>query len=134
MARGLTLHPPSVLRAALYAFTTFAIVCACIRPTLAQALLPPDHRGHARYHAEFYSRLHIPGTKISCCNNQDCRPIKHRITAKGVLFYVNGTWFQPPRERLIQMSTPDGGAHWCGIAFRGAPPHTYCAVIPPSAS
>jgi len=134
MARGSTILTPSTPRAALHAITAVTILLMYAQPARAQASLSPQSQGHARFHAEFYSHLRIPGTQTSCCNNQDCRPIKYRITTKGVLFYVNGTWFEPPKDRLIQMSTPDGGAHWCGIAFKGAPPHTYCAVIPPSAS
>lgn len=102
--------------------------------TQAQTPLPPDNQGHARYHSDFYAHLRIPGTQSSCCNNQDCRPVAHRITSTGVRFLVNGTWLTPPTNRLIQTTTPDGGAHWCGVTFRGAPPHTYCAIIPPTGS
>jgi len=90
--------------------------------------------GHQAFHNGFYEHLTMPGTNIPCCNNQDCRAAEYRVSPDGVYFRINELWVMPPPDRLIEAVTPDGGGHWCGVAYGGARPHTYCAIIPPSAS
>ena len=115
------------------------VLVACASALLAYSLLArssePDHEaGHERFHDQFYKRLRIPGTVVPCCNDNDCRPTEFRVTSAGVVFFVRGRWIKPPPERVIQRTTPDGGGHWCGVAFKGGLAHTYCAIIPPTPS
>lgn len=89
-----------------------------------------DPQGHAKHHEHFYMGLKQPGTGMSCCNNQDCRPAPHRITATGVEFFVAGKWFMPPQSKLIEVETPDAEGHWCGVNERASTPTTFCAIVP----
>jgi hypothetical protein len=95
----------------------------------ASSALAQDHSGHARYHENFYMGLKQPGTGVSCCNNQDCRPAPHRVTPNGVEFYIAGKWFMPPVERLIEHESADQ-SHWCGTAEHLKEPITFCAIVP----
>jgi hypothetical protein len=90
-----------------------------------------DHAGHARYHENFYMGLKQPGTGVSCCNNQDCRPAPHRVTPNGVEFFVGNRWFMPPADRLIETDVPGGtSSHWCGSGEHLKEPITFCAIVP----
>lgn len=88
--------------------------------------------GHHLHHDEFYSKLKRPGTDKSCCDNRDCRPVRHRVTADGVEFFVHSQWRLMPRTRTLEVPTPDGKAHWCGTRVEGPGivPITYCAIVP----
>lgn len=93
--------------------------------------LAHDPVGHAAHHENFYMGLKQPGTNISCCNNHDCRPVKYRITAVGVLMEVGGKWIAPPVAKIMELdNVPDAGAHWCGIFEHSSTPVTYCAIVP----
>lgn len=88
-----------------------------------------DPAGHAAHHGHFYKHLKQPGTDISCCNDRDCRPVKYRITASGVLMEVGGKWIAPPAGKLMERSDTDL-AHWCGSYEFTSTPVTYCAIVP----
>jgi hypothetical protein len=110
------------------AITSAAMSCALMFASIA---LAHDHAGHARYHEQFYMGLKQPGTGVSCCNNQDCRPAPHRVTPNGVEFFVGNRWFMPPADRLIETDTPSGTtSHWCGTGEHLKEPITFCAIVP----
>jgi hypothetical protein len=106
--------------------TSAATLCVLMFASSASA---HDHAGHARYHENFYMGLKQPGTGVSCCNNQDCRPAPHRVTPNGVEFFVGNKWFMPPADRLIEHQDAMTG-HWCGTAEHLKEPITFCAIVP----
>lgn len=108
-----------------YAFIA-AFVCAF---GVASSALAHDPAGHARHHDELYKSLKQPGTGMSCCNNMDCRPVPHRITATGVEFFVHGRWLTPPASKLIERHDIEQ-SHWCGVGEGSASPITFCAIVP----
>jgi hypothetical protein len=71
----------------------------------------------------------------SCCENTDCRPVRHRTTSSGVEMLINERWVHVPRGR-IQYRILEGdsgetaGGHWCGEPYEGSY-ITYCAFLPP---
>lgn len=89
-----------------------------------------DTMGHALFHDSFYQELRKPGTKLSCCDDRDCRPVEHKATPNGVMLLVGSHWLRPPDDAIIYKMTPDGGAHWCGFGAITERPHTRCAIIP----
>ncbi len=108
-------------------------------PSFAQHLSPTsskDHNGHPpehqQLHIEFYSKLTRPGTKMSCCNDKDCRPAQHRLNAGEHEFFVGGKWVRVAKQWIIEDKlTPDGRSHWCGINEGTASTYTYCGIVAP---
>jgi hypothetical protein len=96
----------------------------------ASSAIAHDHAGHARYHENFYMGLKQPGSNVSCCNDRDCRPVRHRITPAGVVLEIGGRWIIPPQSQMIETDTPDAGAHWCGVGEDMREPITFCAIVP----
>ena len=97
---------------------------------IAGAAVAADLEGHAKFH-HWYHTLKQPDNAVaSCCNNQDCRPVKYRVTPQGVSMLINGRWLVVPQSKVMEKETPDQGAHWCGVREQSEDPHTYCAVIP----
>lgn len=104
------------------------LAAAALLALLANTAQAHDPAGHAKFH-HWYQHFKQPGTGMSCCDGKDCRPISsYRVTPNGVEILVNGIWFFPPPQTVIESDTIDGGAHFCGID--GKPPHTFCAIIP----
>lgn len=106
--------------------TPAATLCVLV---LAFPALAHDHAGHAKHHDDFYRHLKQPGTNVSCCNNQDCRPAPHRVTPNGVEFFVGSKWITTPTERLIEHERTEVG-HWCGLNENTTDPITFCAIVP----
>ena len=104
-----------------------ALLVVLATPDWSFAEGPADHD---KFH-QFYKGLQQPGSGASCCNNKDCRPVAFRVTATGVEMLIAGRWIRPPDVRTLEIETPDGGAHWCGIETRDEP-ITFCAIIPRS--
>lgn len=68
-------------------------------------------RGHDIYH-----EWKIPGTTTSCCNDQDCRPTKARVTTDGRWEAWDGAeWLLIPENRVLPFQAPDGRSHLCSI-------------------
>lgn len=106
--------------------TTAAMSCVLM---FASPCLAHDPAGHAAHHEHFYRHLKQPGTGMSCCNNQDCRPVKYRITASGILMEVGGRWIAPPASLVMERDDTEVG-HWCGLNEHTSSPHTFCAIVP----
>jgi hypothetical protein len=81
----------------------------------------------------------------SCCDDQDCRPAFHHLTARGVQMYVDQQWINVPNERIQYRALPGdpgetGGGNWCGSANEpdlSNPEGLYvtkCAIPPPQAA
>lgn len=93
-----------------------------------------DPHGHAQYHEEFYRHLKQPGSGMSCCDNKDCRPSDHRVQSDGTIqFNIAGRWLTVPRSLTLEVLTPDGQGHWCGV-HETTSPITFCAILPRSGS
>jgi hypothetical protein len=103
------------------------------------ASLPLPIRAH-----DIYSHL-LDEVGASCCDNRDCRPALHRVSASGVQMLVDQRWIDVPDERiqyraLLGDTGETGGGHWCGSAYKpdfGNPTTVYmtkCAVLPPQSA
>jgi hypothetical protein len=87
--------------------------------------------GHDKWHHDFYDHL-LQKDGSSCCNRADCRPTQSRMVGDHYEVKVDGEWVRVPKDKLINMVAPDGGAHVCA-------PHPiaesdgviYCVVLPP---
>lgn len=92
---------------------------------------PAQMKGHSENH-EFYKRMKIPGTGLSCCNDRDCRPAPHRVMPNGEIQFQSrtGSWFTPPPHKLLHEVTPDGGSHLCSLPTNVGSEYTFCAIVP----
>ncbi len=113
-------------------------VCVSALLLMGQGIVPHHHPPeHMELHEKFYSKLKIPGTKQSCCNDRDCRPADYRVSSDGEYeFKVAGYWIKVDRMKIIHELTPDGGGHWCGVRYmapgfgRKGNIFTYCGIVP----
>jgi hypothetical protein len=103
------------------------------------ASLPLPIRAH-----DIYSHL-LDEVGASCCDNRDCRPALHRVSASGVQMLVDQRWIDVPDERiqyraLLGDTGETGGGHWYGSTYQpdfGNPTTVYmtkCAVLPPQSA
>jgi hypothetical protein len=93
---------------------------------------------------DIYSHLKDAEGK-SCCNGLDCQPAPYRLTASGVIMFVNGRWIDVPSDKIqyraISGDTGEtGGGHWCGSGYEvggydiNVPYVTKCAILPPQSA
>lgn len=83
-------------------------------PLIARILIVFIFAGPAAAH-DWYAGLRIPGTKVSCCNDKDCRPVEHRYGPGGSdEIFVGGQWRPIDRRALLDNASPDGLWHACG--------------------
>jgi hypothetical protein len=69
--------------------------------------------GEARGH-EPYSGWTQPGADTSCCNDQDCRPVRsYRGDDGGAYVFLSGRWQPVPPDRVLLLPSPDGYSHVC---------------------
>ena len=67
---------------------------------------------------------------ISCCEDRDCRPVGLCVLPdkrQGVV--IEGACRPIPRDKVLDLPSPDGGAHACWQGF-GQPPAIRCVVLP----
>ena len=55
-------------------------------------------QGHDSLH-HWYLTLKQPGTQISCCNDQDCRPTVSRVIDGVTQVQIDGEWANVPPEK-----------------------------------
>lgn len=102
--------------------------------TQAQAQAGERHgvwgQGHDKLHY-WYETLKQPGTGMSCCNDEDCRPTVSRTVGDQVQVEVNGEWATVPPDKIVKSPAPDLGSHVCAPKQAGLFPKgfIYCAVI-----
>ncbi len=93
---------------------------------------------------DIYSHLRDAGGG-SCCDDRDCRPALHRVTASGVQMFVDQRWIDVPSSTIQYRALPGDtgetyGGHWCGSAYEpdfsnlGALYMTKCAILPPQSA
>jgi hypothetical protein len=71
--------------------------------------------GHAGMH-DIYKNWHTPmNSRVSCCNNADCRPTRAYVDEDGNWHAWNGSnWLLVPDERLLPTDyAGDGRSHLC---------------------
>ena len=87
--------------------------------------------GHDKWHRDFYDRL-LQKDGSSCCNHTDCRPTQSRMNGDHYEVKVDGQWVSVPKDRIMNMVAPDGGAHVCAPQqieeYEGA---IFCVILPP---
>jgi hypothetical protein len=83
---------------------------------------------------DWYKGLLAP-SGIQCCDDRDCRPVPYRLNAKTGREEVeaNGRWWPVELDKVLALSTPDGGAHACWDNPRGKP-RFRCLILPGMAS
>lgn len=65
---------------------------------------------------EPYSNWKIPGTTTSCCNDQDCKPVRARANIDGVWqVWHEGRWLDVQPRSILSIPSPDGRSHACII-------------------
>jgi len=110
---------------------TAILLLAALRVAFAQEHRHPPE--HAAIHDQFYSKWNRPDNRfMSCCNQQDCAPVKEVRYWNGALQMrreSDGYWLTIPPEKLEQnyddaRDSPDGGSHLCSIGET-----VFCAVL-----
>lgn len=96
---------------------------------LATVTLPGTAGAH-----DWYQGLVSPHGVV-CCGNTDCRPVPYRIDASTGKEEIeaNGNWWPVEYDKVLNLSTPDGGAHACWSNPRGRPEFR-CIILPGMAS
>ena len=90
-----------------------------------------DHGvGHDYLHA-WYETLKQPGSGMSCCNNQDCRPTSSRVVGENVQVEVDGEWTTVPPDKILNAQAPDLGAHVCAPKASSLYPkgYVFCVIL-----
>ena len=67
---------------------------------------------------------------ISCCEDQDCHPVGLCVLPdrkQGLV--IEGVCRPIPRDKVLDLPSPDGGAHACWQRF-GQPPAIRCVILP----
>ena len=67
---------------------------------------------------------------ISCCEDKDCRPVGLCVLPdrkEGLL--IEGMCRPIPWDKVLNVASPDGGAHACWQSF-GHPPAVRCVILP----
>jgi hypothetical protein len=92
----------------------------------AASLLLAAGCGGAEAH-DFYTGLQRPDVGGSCCNGQDCHPTSMCVLPDGKEGIV-AAWgcIGVPWDKVVGMSSPDGGAHICEMPDRR---FVLCVVI-----
>ena len=84
----------------------------------------------AQAHDWFYG-LTVPGSKQSCCNMQDCRPVPDCSSPgaehRGVV--IDGRCIEVPPSRILDLYSPDDQAYACW-SQNMTPVSIRCAIFP----
>lgn len=86
--------------------------------------------GHSVMH-HWYKTLKQPGTGMSCCNDEDCRPTETRVVGDAVEVVIDGEWAAVPPEKIVKTPSPDLGSHVCAPKQKvsRSKPHIFCVII-----
>ena len=100
-------------------------VRAVLATLIGTCALPAAARAH-----DWYEGLRSPAG-IECCGERDCRPVHYRLNARNGREEIeaNGRWWPIELDKVLTLSTPDGGAHACWDNPRGKPQFR-CIVLP----
>lgn len=126
--------------AALQQILSASAICRAPRSTAAASSVskvadaPQPHGvyglGHDQLHY-WYQTLRQPGTGMSCCNNQDCRPTTYRVQGGEVQVELDGEWTTVPQNKILNVQPPDLNAHVCAPKQPGLYPkgYVFCVVL-----
>ena len=80
----------------------------------------------------WYTELHDKKGK-SCCSDRDCRPVAQCVRPdKREGLEIEGQCRSIPWDKVLGVSSPDGGAHACWNYLNGEP-NLLCVILPGSA-
>ena len=86
--------------------------------------------GHDKWHHDFYNHL-LQKDGSSCCNHTDCRPTQSRMVGNHYEVKVDGAWVSVPKDKVINVLAPDGGAHVCAShTLEDGDATIFCVVLP----
>jgi hypothetical protein len=77
--------------------------------------------GHAEHHDE-YQHWKQPGSGLSCCNDQDCRPTRAYLAEEGWRAWDGNRWLLVPPAAVLKLRAKDGRTHLCA----NPDGHVYC--------
>ncbi|MCD6069606.1 MAG: hypothetical protein K0S42_122 [Microvirga sp.] len=78
---------------------------------------------------EWYSGLKNP-TGGSCCNGKDCFPVEScSLPDRKEGLQIEGACRPIPRDRIIDLPSPDGQLHACWGHLEGQP-NILCVIMP----
>jgi hypothetical protein len=87
--------------------------------------------GHDKWHHGFYDQL-LQKDGSSCCNHVDCRPTQSRLVGNHYEVKGDGKWVSVPKDKIIKVLAPDGGAHVCAShQLEDGNATIFCVVLPP---
>lgn len=84
---------------------------------------------HQSKSGQDYTKFKQPNGQ-SCCNGHDCRPVDYSYRNGELVMYPDNMPVIVPSDRLINRSSDDGQAHWCGVRLDGKTTITFCAILP----
>ena len=85
---------------------------------------------HKAASGQDYSKYRQPNG-MSCCNDEDCRPVDYSLGLDGkLLMYPGGRRIEVPRSLVNPLASEDGKGHWCGILSESGDVMTFCAILP----
>jgi hypothetical protein len=92
------------------------VLCLAFLAALPLRARAQDRGGHDALHS-WYQGLRSPEGE-SCCNAKDCRPVASRFvqgSAAGAILeiQIGSRWIPVPKDRILPLSSPDGGVHAC---------------------
>ena len=94
-----------------------ALCVACSIDLLGLDACAQARGDHDTFHV-WYRALKSPEGE-SCCNERDCHPVASRYTPAGpeggwvLEILIRNRWVKVPKDRILPLSSPDGGAHAC---------------------
>ena len=97
-----------------------AITVLCVAGFLSLPVpdaVAQDKGDHDAFH-HWYRGLKSPEGE-GCCNERDCHPVASRYTAEEpeggwvLEILIRNRWVKVPEDRILPVSSPDGGAHAC---------------------
>jgi len=93
---------------------TYALIFLLLSTGHASSQSGNHGDGHAEHH-DVYRAWVRPGTGMSCCNNEDCRPTRAYMEEDGLWRAWDGErWLIiPPHALLPADSAKDGRSHLC---------------------
>jgi hypothetical protein len=94
------------------------VLCVTCFLSLPTADAVGQGRGdHDTFH-HWYRGLKSPEGE-GCCNERDCHPVASRYAAEGpegawvLEILIRNRWVKVPEDRVLAVSSPDGGVHAC---------------------
>jgi hypothetical protein len=94
-----------------------ALCLACVIGFYAVDAAAQERGDHDTFH-RWYQGLRSPEGE-GCCNARDCHPVVSRYSWEGpqggwvLEILIRNRWVKVPEDRILPLSSPDGGVHAC---------------------